>query len=203
MKSISEMHERVDAINSKLVAETARLGKPITCKGKGCFACCYEPVYCSSDEVHHMLEEVSVIDMFKLSERVALELAKVNESGLFNKDMPPVMEWKAMNLPCPFLVDGQCSVYERRPVSCRSHMAVGPAEWCETKRLEQKYPGSQEVSAACGTAIIEAHMKLGNTIIFDNLLALLENELLGEYHATASAQQIVFTTNKDSNETKR
>ena len=78
-------------------------------------------------------------------------------------------------------------------------MAVGSPEWCSTHRLKQKYVGSDEVSYVCGQLIIAAHLRLGNTITHDNLLALLGNELLGEYHETASAQQIMFTET-DNNE---
>ena len=140
-----------------------------------------------------MLEMLNDRQKMGVAHQMVESIAIVKKSGLFDIDMPPVMEWKALNLPCPFLVDGQCSVYERRPISCRAHMAVGPPEWCMTRRPEQKYVEAKEVSKACGQAIIVAHLKLGNTILHDNLLALLEKELLGEYHETASAQQIVFT----------
>jgi Fe-S-cluster containining protein len=193
MKAISELHQQIDRLHIRLMHATAEKGKPVTCPGKGCCACCYEPVYCSSDEVKHMLEMLNDRQKMGVAHQMVESIAIVKKSGLFDIDMPPVMEWKALNLPCPFLVDGQCSVYERRPISCRAHMTVGPPEWCAIRRLEQKYVGSDEVSYACGQMIIAAHLRLGNTITHDNLLALLENELLGEYHETASAQQIVFT----------
>lgn len=198
MKPIAELHERVDAINSELVAETARRGRPITCQGKGCCACCYEPVYCSSAEVQHMVEGLSDDNKKIVGYITRLNIDKVKSRGLFEKDMPPVMEWRSMGIACPFLMmpAGTCMVYERRPVSCRSHMAVGPAEWCTTNRLEQKYPEAHEVSVASGREIIKAHLKLGNVLHNDNLLALLENELLGEYHPTASEQEIVFEVDK-------
>jgi Fe-S-cluster containining protein len=192
MKPIAELHEKVDALNAKLVAETARLGRPITCQGKGCCACCYEPVYCSDAEARHLLEGLTEDQKADVADRVDRAIGRVKTYGLFESDMPPVMQWLAMKLPCPLLENGLCTAYQNRPVSCRSHFAVNPAEGCATNRLEQRYPGDHGISKAIGQAVVEAHLKLGNTIIHDNLLALLENELLGEYHPTASAEKIVF-----------
>lgn len=195
MQAIAELHERVDAINARLAAETARLGRPVTCQGKGCCACCYEPVYCSSEEVKHLVEGLTSEQRAAVTDRLKSALAKVQAEGLlWKKDMPGVMDWLKLKLPCPLLEGGLCSVYERRPVGCRSHMACGPAAWCATKRNRQIYPQAVEASIACGREIARAHLKLGNIITHDNLLALLENELLGEYHPTGSAEQIIFET---------
>ena len=198
MNAISELHKKIDALDAALAKESASRGRPITCEGKGCCACCKEPVYCSSAEVKHMLELLCDGAKDRVAARTSTAIEKVKATGLFDKDMPPVMEWLAMKLPCPFLYHDQCSVYANRPISCRSHMAVGPKEWCETNRMEQKYPMADEHSMACGQAIIEAHAKLGGEIVHDNLLALLEGELLGEYHPTASAQKIILETDQQS-----
>lgn len=196
MKAIAELHEKVDALNARLIAETARLGRPVTCQGKGCCACCYEPVYCSSDEAHHLLEDLTGEQRAAVTERLKLAINKVESEGILWKAMPPVMQWLAMKLPCPLLENGVCMAYPNRPISCRSHFAVNPAEWCATHREEQKYPASNEVSAAIGQEVVKAHLKLGNILLHDNLLALLENELLGQYHPTGSAEQIVFEVDK-------
>ena len=201
MKAITELHQQIDRLHIRLMHATAEKGKPVTCPGKGCCACCYEPVYCSSDEAHHLLEGLTNEQRATVTNRLKLALEKVKASGFFKKDMPPVMEWKVMNIPCPLLEGGECMAYENRPIGCRAHMAVGPPEWCLTRRPEQKYVGSDEVSYACGQLIIAAHLRLGNTITHDNLLALLENELLGEYHETASAQQIVLTETNNNERT--
>lgn len=33
-------------------------------------------------------------------------------------------------IPCPFLADNTCSIYEVRPTSCSGHHAVSPPDWC-------------------------------------------------------------------------
>lgn len=192
MKEIEELHRKIDAMDKVLAEASAKNGKPVTCKGKGCFACCYEPVYCSSAEVNHLIEVMTVDQKAAVTERLKVSLKAVEARGLFNEPMPSVMRWLAMRLPCPLLENGSCSVYESRPVSCRSHMAVGPAEWCSTNRSEQKYPMAKEYSAKSGQEIIMAHLKLGNTLIQDNLLVLLAKELIGDYPHTASGETIVF-----------
>lgn len=192
MKEIAELHAFIDDATAKLAQASARNGRPVTCAGKGCFACCYEPVYCSSDEVHHMLENLTPVELDHVRAATRAAIDKIKASGLFEKNMPPVMEWLAQRVPCPFLKDGACMVYDRRPVGCRSHIAVGDPTLCYHDRLNQKYPQAKEYSIACGQAIIQAHLKLGNIIINDNLLALLSNELFGEAMETGSTEHIVF-----------
>jgi Fe-S-cluster containining protein len=194
MNPITELHQTIDAYTAKLAEASAKAGRPITCAGKGCCHCCYEPVYCSDAEVKHILEGMSDIQKWALSADIHTAIDAARESGLFDKYMPPVMDWLSLKLPCPFLnrKEGTCSVYDRRPLSCRAHIAVGPPDWCRDRRMEQTYPGADEVSIAIAEAIVHFHSKLGNVITHDNLLSLLEGELLGEYHPTASSQQIVF-----------
>ena len=202
MNPITELHQKVDAVNAALAKASADKGKPITCKGKGCSACCYEPVYCSSDEARYLVEGLTEEQKAEVARKTEVNLLGVGASGLFKKDMPPVMEWLAMKLPCPLLEHGACIAYERRPTGCRTHMAIGPPEWCGNEhRLEQRYPKAKEVSMAIGQAILDSHMKLGNIIHNDNMLALLANELLGEYTETASAEQIVFIEEKSNDHT--
>lgn len=35
-----------------------------------------------------------------------------------------------LNIPCPFLMDNICSIYEVRPRGCASIFATTPSEWC-------------------------------------------------------------------------
>lgn len=46
--------------------------------------------------------------------------AFINEAALFND----------LNIPCPFLIDEACSIYEVRPWTCASYFATTPGEWC-------------------------------------------------------------------------
>lgn len=42
-------------------------------------------------------------------------------------------------VPCTFLRDGECTVYDVRPLCCRTHFSLGAAELCDT----QKFPGGE------------------------------------------------------------
>jgi Fe-S-cluster containining protein len=35
-----------------------------------------------------------------------------------------------MSIPCPFLEDNRCVIYEARPLSCSGHYSTSPPEWC-------------------------------------------------------------------------
>ena len=188
MKEITELHRLIDQLNARIAEESAKNGRPVTCKGKGCFSCCYEPVYASDSEVTHMLEGLSEDRKTLIAGRTEAALDKFKAAGLLDANMPPVMKWKAVGVMCPFLENGECSAYDRRPIGCRSHMAVGPAEWCETNREHQKYPMSNEVSAIQGSMILAAHMQIGGPII--------------HYPETASAQVIQLERTDDAKRTQ-
>lgn len=193
MKEITELHQRIDQINDRLGQISAQNGRPVTCLGKGCCACCYEPVYASTAEVRHMLEELSVADYARVMINTEKALEKLKPTGLMEKDMPPVMEWLQQRVPCPFLKDGACSIYDRRPIACRSHNAVGSPVLCAgPHRLMQQYPNSPQASALSGELIIGYHSQIANEMVFDNLLALLSGELFGKPIETPAAQKIVF-----------
>lgn len=47
-------------------------------------------------------------------------------------------DWSAepmrfFGVPCSFLEKGQCSIYEHRPVACRTHTNLGDARFCSTE----------------------------------------------------------------------
>jgi Fe-S-cluster containining protein len=48
--------------------------------------------------------------------------------------MPTVYEeeerYMRQNIPCPFLDNHLCSIYEVRPYMCIAHISISPPEWC-------------------------------------------------------------------------
>lgn len=188
-RNIKELHQFVDEGCAKLKEKSAAVGKPITCRGKGCCHCCYEPVYCSTQEVAYILESLDDTQKVLLKMFVRSCIERIKPSGLFDKDLPPVKDWLAFHVECPFLIDGNCSIYERRPYACRTHMAIYDPDWCRDRRLEQKYAmWDEEGQSLLGRALLYAHAD--GELVFDNLLALLNNALGGEHMETASAQKI-------------
>jgi Fe-S-cluster containining protein len=40
-------------------------------------------------------------------------------------------DWYAgLKIPCPFLSEGVCRIYEQRPLACREYFVTSPPEWC-------------------------------------------------------------------------
>ncbi|WCY26824.1 YkgJ family cysteine cluster protein [Pseudomonas aeruginosa] len=80
---------------------------PTPCK-KGCSSCCHYAVSISEAEVQ-FIEQVTKKKRLKVA----------GAPGNF------------IGQPCPFLVNGACSIYTARPYSCRRHHSLAPtAEWC-------------------------------------------------------------------------
>ena len=49
-----------------------------------------------------------------------------------DEEMEPVnRDYYALRLPCPFLEDERCSIYEQRPAACRELLVTSPAKYCE------------------------------------------------------------------------
>lgn len=88
----------------EIATKISQIGSPITACGSGCNFCCYQSVSVS---------ELEVRAISKLTGRsyVKPENTSVHED-----------RQKYLGVPCTFLDKGQCSVYEERPIICRTHL---------------------------------------------------------------------------------
>jgi Fe-S-cluster containining protein len=106
----------------------------ITCK-KGCSYCCSRIVACTRLEalgVVEFMESHPGYDLGEISKSVKIHADMMKEflnrrSG--NQGSDEI--WFGKNVPCPFLKDGSCSVYDGRPLSCRIYHSMDPAEKCK------------------------------------------------------------------------
>lgn len=85
----------------------------VACRS-GCSACCHQMVACSPFEVFiiaQLLQTTSSDDELKNTIRQLYRIAHLplTAEARYGKD-----------LPCPLLQDAKCSVYERRPSTCRA-----------------------------------------------------------------------------------
>jgi hypothetical protein len=100
------------------VFETSRAvdAAPLACR-KGCSWCCH--VYVESKIPEVLAVALAVLNDFSDEDRAALrgriEQHVKEAEGLSNEDLVG-----RLRHPCPLLVDGACSVYESRPLACRS-----------------------------------------------------------------------------------
>ncbi len=134
--AVTVVHEFADQQIARLTKLTAEAGRPITCCA-GCSACCYEPVYCDSREIEHALASLTTDELDYVQARTAQWIRQVQPSGLLQVELPSAFAWRALKTPCPFLRENLCMIYNRRPASCRTHLAVGDPKNCHDDELRK------------------------------------------------------------------
>ena len=118
-------------------------GRPISCKA-GCAMCCRHRVPLAEFEAHRLRRLVDAMPEPRRSKIIARFLSveeRVRDSGDtvvldYNVPMSPdEMAQRAevffnLMIPCPFLENESCSIYDERPLKCREHLVTSPAENC-------------------------------------------------------------------------
>ena len=130
--AIRQLHETIDAHQ----ASDHDFGR-ISCR-KGCTGCCRQLVLAELSEAEYILARNP-----EVVERV---LPKLVEHAQFAAQLPDTLAseeaehaateayWQR-NLPCAFLEDGLCSVYEDRPLPCRTHFVLSDPALCATDEI--------------------------------------------------------------------
>lgn len=141
----------------------------ITCV-KGCSQCCSLFIGASIQE-----GEAIVYSLYQNEEKLNQFLktypiwrARVRESGDLFRKRPPsdnqsaanatggsqyknigdLAGYALLNIPCPFLRDGICSIYEVRPFVCAGLIVTTPAEWCNPLHPEHNRKKTYQISNA-------------------------------------------------------
>jgi len=127
---------------------TTATGQRISC-AKGCAACCRMLIPVSVPEAFALRDMIATLpesrrtairralaDTTAHLEQVGLlaQLRQVAETDRPITDdlMEPVNRaYYALKLPCPFLENEACSIYEDRPAACRELLVTSPADWCQ------------------------------------------------------------------------
>ena len=123
-------------------------GKTISC-AKGCAACCRMLVPVSPPEAFALRAMLAGLPAERRQAHlrsVADALAKLDRAGLLarlrhlaetdrpmtDEEIEPINRaYFALKLPCPFLENESCSIYEDRPAACRELLVTSPADWCQ------------------------------------------------------------------------
>jgi len=144
-------------------------GLTISCR-KGCAACCRMLVPLSVPEAFALREYVEQLPtdrrtllLHRLSEtkdRMKHEglwesLADVAEasSPVADEELDPINRaYYALKVPCPYLENELCSIYEARPAACRELLVTSPAELCQdlVQNPVMPLPVSMRVSSILG-----------------------------------------------------
>ncbi|MGX9960564.1 YkgJ family cysteine cluster protein [Xanthomonas euvesicatoria] len=93
---------------------------PMTPCRSSCSACCHIPVVVSQSEAQ-LLADASGRELkvppFGVAATVASLMSDGAAAAMRNPDA-------YVGVPCPFLTEGNCSVYEVRPLACRTHFSL-------------------------------------------------------------------------------
>lgn len=137
------------------IQRSAEAGKPISCKA-ACGACCRQPLLISEAEAFNLAalvesmpeerrdrikqrfadgrEHFEKLDWFNRFDDMS-ERGKGGASEQLRRDFISLLtEYIAQNIPCPFLEDESCSIYEDRPLVCREYLVTSPSENCAAPR---------------------------------------------------------------------
>lgn len=150
-------------------ARTLARGESISCR-KGCAACCRMLVPLSVPEAFALqasIERLSDEKQRHLRARLddakqllhthqlwtALEEVSESSSPPSDEALEPLNRaYYALRMPCPFLDQEQCSIYEDRPAACRELLVTSPADLCHdmTNTQIRPLPVSLRISTALG-----------------------------------------------------
>lgn len=106
-----------------LMSELGKVAEPYVACGNGCSSCCQMNVTISQLEANFIEKETGI------------KPARVTRSVHHPQD-------EFMGVPCPFLEDGSCSIYDVRPFACRKHLSFDTSPyWCAPARtLTVEFP---------------------------------------------------------------
>jgi len=138
-------------IMSKLIENAESKGETVTCH-IGCSFCCVEQAQASLQEceaiVYYLYKHeralraflrrypqwLSEVDKHNAIEKLMQRYNEMVQSEFSEESMQAYMQegvdYARLNIPCPFLNDSKCLIYEVRPLVCANLVATTPAEWC-------------------------------------------------------------------------
>jgi Fe-S-cluster containining protein len=187
--------------------DAAGLKKEISC-GKGCAACCHLFIAASLQEceaiVHYLYQHEETLKGFLVSfdswqarlTRAGRSFHRINslyrktivgheseaERAAFNAASD---EFAALAIPCPFLLDKACSIYEVRPYVCAGVVSLSPPAWCAPDHPEHKQMFYLK-SGLRHEYDMPYFVRPAGGLAFANMPALVHDVLTGGYSALAS-----------------
>jgi len=160
LRYIENKKKAYESILQDTQKEAVAKGDTITCS-KGCSYCCTQYIVGSiqvcESIVYYLYQNQRVLQLFldkypiwrkevgkheelhnKISD--AFHEKSIYQKYSARKDQL-LNEWSndytRLNIPCPFLDDNLCSIYEIRPLSCAGSFSASPKEYCNPSSLER------------------------------------------------------------------
>jgi Fe-S-cluster containining protein len=127
---LSELARHAMALQQSL---PQRDEETVSCR-KGCGACCRQVVPLTPPEAFHLEELVAQAPSErkrKLNLRFRLVVRRLKREGMAQVPLfHHAGAYFRLGIACPFLEDESCSIHLDRPLVCREHLVVSPAENC-------------------------------------------------------------------------
>jgi hypothetical protein len=137
----------------EITDELAAMVTPLAPCKKGCSHCCYQMIAISSWEAAQIAKvtgkKIASFDGYNPEEDSREEMVK-----------------KYTGKVCPFLVNKECSIYEVRPLICRSHISVAddpiPCDIKNNPGAKVPYFNMSDLNMIQGFLFIGANCKFGD-----------------------------------------
>lgn len=161
------LQKLTNEIVARGIQRTVESGKQISCKA-ACGACCRQPLLISETEAHSLADLVESmpeerrraikdrfrtgrehfqrLDWFDRFDAMSERAKKGKSDELAAEFVGLLTEYIAQGIPCPFLENESCSIYDDRPLVCREYLVTSPAENCAAPR-----PDNTEKVAVSGS----------------------------------------------------
>ena len=151
------------------VQQALAAGQTISCR-IGCAACCRMLVPLSAPEAFALREYIEQLPTDRqtlLLNRLSDTKDRLKREGLWDRlsdvaeastpvpdeELDPInRSYYSLRIPCPYLEDEMCSIYESRPSACRELLVTSPAELCQdlVQNPVRPLPVSMRISSILG-----------------------------------------------------
>ena len=153
------------------IQHATEAGQAISCR-IGCAACCRMLVPLSAPEAFALRDYVEQLPTDRrdlLLNRLGDTKDRIKRAGLWDRlndvseasnpiadeELDPInRSYYALRMPCPYLENELCSIYETRPSACRELLVTSPAELCQdlAQNPVTPLPVSMRISSILGLA---------------------------------------------------
>lgn len=134
---------------------------PIACS-KGCFYCCNLHVDTFPGEMTYILDRYRK-QYRETAYKEVVKKGKIRHEA--TKDLS-VDDQRNFKQPCPFLRGTLCSIYEYRPMSCRSMVVADTPDLCIKSYVEDT---EESVPFLAGPKLLQAFMSMALIVIYEDI----------------------------------
>ncbi len=154
----------------------------VSCKS-GCDRCCSRLVVTTRIEglaLADYLYGYSHRDIEKTEKDISLHAEKLrNFMESLSADSPKNETWFSYNIPCPFLEDSICSVYDARPLSCRTyHSLDDPVKCAEPLRKVGQEKMLIDAEALFQMFVYRAASRVDERLAMTGLFSIIMDDII-------------------------